>query len=491
MGVDSDRSNRQTANRSVSKAIDLDKQAGVPTVRIFDGQADGLQLDYSKQAPEYSRRIAQKIVRAKIPSDTWTIYTCREGTVVQFASTEGTELGKTYPLRKMQVKILVDQKTVQRILIRQPQGPNGENIVPPSVVVKQDAGAPVRTATNNTPQSPAPGSAASVIIDSSPLAAKPLANWAQLKTKQNARKTDKPAAAKPIPDATQRAVDAIPLPKRSPGEPPSWAFDRTRPGASTFAANTWGVSNAAPKEWKWLTPSRAAEKQLREFLEERNGELHIQRRQTNEKRRQKREPLLEGSTWIDSFFQIAQQKFRELQTPLCRLAEVYLRPDYLSAPHTDKKSATKVVDRVVELLLATKKSRKSALRQFAAEVLERGQYKELDTIEVAGVTRKDLNQLTNQLADPKTSLSDGLRIILQDLSDSIHHEYDQMRKTGNENEKINSITKCRDALTQAETSKAFRNCTAEQREQLKGVINGWGDRITSYTNVNQLPQKRS
>jgi hypothetical protein len=283
------------------------------------------------------------------------------------------------------------------------------------------------------------------------------------------------------------------LSTRNAGEQPGWAFDRTKNQNAKFATGNWGVhqSQADKVQWQWMTPSRAAETQLWNLLKERNGELQLNRRRTNEKRKKMREQPLEGPTWIEGFFKIAKQKFGDIENPLCRLAEVYLRPDYLAAPHPDQKAATKAVDLVVGLLMIARKSGNSALQKFASELLDRGQYKEFENIEMVGASRKDLARLANKLADPKTSLSDGLHIIMQQLGDSIHHEYDQMRRNGNEGEKIESIDKCRQALSQAGKSKAFRNCTAEQREELKGVINGWNDRLVTYVNTNQLPPKRS
>ena len=503
MGADPHRGDRTAESESVAKETvpetdmtrrDDTAQGDLPIVRILCGSASGLRLDFSKQGTEYSRRIARKLVRARVSSKTWKNYTCRAGAVVQFVAPDGTTVGEARPLHRMRVKILVKQKTVRGIFIKDLQGPDGETIELPAMAKGPGTNRDVDPG-ENTPAQPKASEPLSSETDSvSPLASKPLANWNRLKTKkpvaENARR---PAAAKQLPDAAASAAGSLPSQQRAAGEPPSWAFDRTKPGASTFAASTWGVPVAAREEqqWEWLTPSRSAEQQLRNLMEERNGDLHIKRQQTNERRRQKRETIVEGPTWIDSFFKIAKQKFGKLETPLCRLAEVYLRPDYLSAPHADKKSATMAVDRVVGLLIGARKTGKSALQKFAAEVLERGQYKDLENVQVAGATRKDLSQLVNKLSDPKTSMSDGLQIILNDLGDSIRFEYEQMRKTGNESEKIESIGKCRGALAQAEKSKAFRNCTAEQRDQLKGVIHGWGDRITSYVNVNQLPQKGS
>ena len=498
MGVD--RSEHRTENRPVadesnpvteSNQRDSVPQHDLPTVRIICKPAGKMQLDFSQQSPEYSRRIAQKLVRAKVPSGAWNNYNCRDGTVVQFVSTDGTPLGEQQPLQKFLVSVLTNQNTVHGIFIRDLEGPDGAQIViPPIAAEAAETDNHTGLSTNAAPSSDSPKSASNVTHAAGPLAVKPLADWGHLKTKTDTEKTGKPAAAKQLPDATSAAADEVSLPSRAAGEPPSWAFDRTKAGTSTFAASTWGVNQTTEQkeEWKWLNPSRAAETQLQDFLEQRNGDLHLKRRQTNELRRQKREPLLEGPTWIDSFFKIAKLKFGTLETPLCHLAEVYVRPDYLSAPHTDKKSATMTVDRVVGLLMSTKKSGKRALQKFAAELLERGKFPDVENVGVAGAARKDLSRLAKKLANPKTSLSDGLQIILQDMGDSIRFEYEQMRKSGNESEKLEIIKKCRGALAQAGKSKAFRNCNSEQREQLNGVINGWGDRLTSYVNTNKLPQ---
>ncbi len=462
-----------------------------PTVRILYHPAGSLQLDFSKNSPEYSRRIAQKLVRAKIVSGQWNHYHCRDGTVVQLVSTHGTPLEQPQPLRSFQVNVWTEQKTVRGILIRNMTGPEGNKIALPitntgetetnnqSGPSHQKVSGPERTVSINEMTS-----------NISPLAATPLADWSRLKTKPGSKRQGKPAAAKQLPDKTTTNAPELPLPNRASGELPNWAFDRTKSQDSTFAASTWGLNqgSAAKEEWEWLKPSRATEKQLLELLQERNGELHLKRRQTNENRQRNPGPPREGPTWIDSFFKIANHKFGSLETPLCRLAEVYLRPDYLTAPHADKRSVTKTVDCVVGLLMTAKKSRKQALKQFAAELLERGKYPDVENISVAATTRKGLSQLTRKLVDPKTSIGDGLQIIMQDLGDSMHFEYEQMRKSASENEKIEIIATCRDALSHASKSKAFRNCNSEQREQLKGIINGWGDRLTSYVNTNQLPQ---
>ena len=498
MGFESDRSNHAPANRSIASESDAGTREPVPqndrpTVRIICDHSGNLQLDYSKQGPEYSRRIAEKLVHAKVSPGKWKNYKCRNSAVVQFVSADGTSVGPSQPVREIQVNLLVKQKTVCGILIRDPQGTDGEKIKVPKVGDDEPHSSKDRDRNAQTASSTLGPTVKSIETNvTSRLGLKPLANWGKMKTSSNTENTRKPTAAKRLPDAASSVARVFPLPNRVAGEPPSWAFDRTKDGASEFAANTWGIGATKEKkeEWSWMNPSRVAEQQLQELLEKRNGELHIRRQRNNERRRKNREPLLEGPTWIDSFFRIAKQKFGKLNTPLCRLTEVYLRPDYLAAPHADKKSATMAVDHVVELLMDARKSGKSALRKLAAELLVRGQYKEIERVEVAGATRKKLDQLANKLADPKTSLSDGLQIIMQDLGDSIRFEYNQMRRNGNEREKISSIGKCRSALAQAEKSKAFRNCTAEQREELKGVINGWDDRLTSYVNTNQMRPTR-
>ena len=472
-----------------SARSDPANQQDCPTVLIVVEPSGKQRLEFSQGGPEYSRRIAQKLVRAKVPSGTWNNYNCRGGTVVHFVSSDGEPLGVTQPLQKLQVCVVAEQKTVRGIFVRDLQGPNGKQIDMPSVADPSSMAAD-SDSQPHTPSTDVPTSGPKTPDDVAPLAAKPLADWGHLKTKSDTQRTGKPAAAKQLPDAASAVANAVPLPSRATGEAPSWAFDRTRTNSSSFASSEWGVSqNPVPQdEWKWLKPSAAAETQLRELLEDRNGDLHLKRQQTNEKRQQRREPLLKGPTWIDSFFQIARQKFRTLDTPLCRLAEVYLRPDYLAAPHADKKSATMIVDRAVGLMMTAKKSKKTALKKFAAELLARGQVPDIDKVEIAATARKELNQLAKNLSDPRTSLGDGLQIIMHDLGDSIRSEYEQMRKSGNESDKIEIIEKCRGALSVASKSKAFRQCTSEQRDELKGVINGWGDRITSYVNTNKLPQ---
>ena len=462
----------------------------VPTVRVICYQGGSLQLDYSERGPEYSRRMARKLARTKVPHDTWNNYSCRKGTVIQFVSDEGTPIGKTQPLKNIQVNLIGDQKQVQGILVRKPAGPGGSKIpIPTAAAGPTGLGNASGQSAKTTSAAAGPSETADVPL----LGSKPLANWSRMKTKPSPNKPEKPAAAKSLPDAARSAASAIPLSPRAAGEQPSWAFDRTKNRNAKLATSSWGVGQTQTDkiQWQWMTPSRAAETQLRNLLKERNGELHINRHRTNEKRKKMREQPLEGPTWIEGFFNIAKQKFGDIENPLCRLAEVYLHPDYLAAPHPDQKAATKAVDHVVGLLISARKSEKSALQKFASELLDRGQYKDLENTGVAGATRKGLTQLAKKLTDPRTSLSDGLHIILQQLGDSIHYEYDQMRRNGNEGEKIASIDKCRQALSQAGKSKAFRNCTAEQREELKGVINGWNDRLATYVTTNQLPPKGS
>ncbi len=495
MEVDSGRNPRVSPDESTttpsvpvteSEATAGTPQHDVPTVRVICDPGGGLQLDHSKRGPEYSRRIARKLARSKVPSDTWNNYSCRKGAVIQFVSDEGTSIGKTQPLTNIQVNLTGDQTKNQRILVRKPEGPDGRKILLPTATPDPTNLSEVSGQSADT-TSAAPSDTADVPL----LGSKPLANWSRMKTKPSANQSGKPASAKPLPDAATSAASAIPFSSRATGEQPSWAFDRTKNKNTKLAAGSWGIRQAQTDkiEWQWMTPSRAAETQLRTLLKERNGELHINRRRLNEKRKKMREQPLEGPTWIEGFLNIAKQKFGDIENPVCRLAEVYLRPDYLSAPHPDQKAATKAVDHVVGLLITARKSGNSALQKFASELLDRGQYKDLEQVGVAGATRKDLTQLSKKLSDPRTSLSDGLHIILQQLGDSIRHEYDQMRRNGNEGEKIESIDKCRQTLSQAGRSKAFRNCTAEQREELKGVINGWDDRLVTYVNTNQLPPK--
>ena len=445
-----------------------------PTGVIVCAGSNRYCLDFSQRGSEYSRRIAQKLVQAKVPSGEWNNYNCRDGTVVHFFSIKGESIGEAQPLAKLKVCVVAEKKKVREILVRELQTTDGKVIEMPQFA-------------KETPAETVP------VEELAPLAAKPLANWNQLKTKTDTEKTGKPAAARTLPDASSAIASEVPLPPRPPGEPPTWVFDRNTADAKTMTSHAWGLGTDADDkdQWEWLKPTQAAENQLRELLEERNGDLHLKRQQANEKRRQRREPVAKGPTWIDSFFQIAKHKFSTLPNPLCRLTEVYLRPDYLSAPHEDTKSATMIVDRVVGLMMAAKKSKKTALHKFATQVLERGQVPDTEQVSIAGTARKNLSQLTNKLADPKTSAGDGLQIIMQDLGDSIRFEYEQMRKSGSEKEKLEIIDKCRGALSLASKSKAFRNCTSEQRDDLKGVINGWGDRITSYVNTNKLPQPGS
>jgi hypothetical protein len=106
MEVDSGRNPRVSPDESTTApsvpATESEATAGtpqhdVPTVRVICDPEGGHQLDHSKRGPEYSRRIAGKLARTKVPPDTWNNYSCRKGAVIQFVSDEGTSIGKTQP----------------------------------------------------------------------------------------------------------------------------------------------------------------------------------------------------------------------------------------------------------------------------------------------------------------------------------------------------------------------------------------------------------
>ncbi|GEM_PF-7074167 len=105
-------------------------QQDVPTVRVICYPAGNLQLDESNW---YSKHVASQIrdISSELPDkglDSWHTKTCRPGTVIEFISPDRNLIGQTHPLGKIQGRLSGDQ----RIVIRNPEGPDDKKIpIPP------------------------------------------------------------------------------------------------------------------------------------------------------------------------------------------------------------------------------------------------------------------------------------------------------------------------------------------------------------------------